>query len=49
MEGYVYLAYVYEAIEGYLSALQKKDDWVKVGQLSLNLMAREMIDLIDPP
>ena len=49
VEGYVYLAYVYEAIEGYLAALQKKDDWVKVGQLSLNLMAREIIDLIDPP
>ena len=49
VEGYVYLAYVYEAIEGYLTSLQKNDDWMKVGQLSLNLMTREMIDLIDPP
>ena len=49
VEGYVYLAYVYEAIEGYLEALTKKDQWVKVGQLSLNLTSREMLDLIDPP
>lgn len=49
VEGYVYLAYVYEAIEGYLAALQKKDDWVKVGQVALNLTSRELIDIIDPP
>lgn len=49
VEGYVYLAYVYETIEGYLQALTKKDDWVKVHQLSLNLTSREMLDLIDPP
>jgi len=49
VEGYVYLAYVYEAIEGYLAALTKKDEWVKVGQLSLNLTSSAMLDLIDPP
>jgi hypothetical protein len=49
VEGYVYLAYVYETIEGYLKALTKKDDWVKVHHLSLNLTSREMLDLIDPP
>ena len=49
VEGYVYLAYVYQTIEGYLVNLSKKDEWVKVGQLSLNLGGREMIDLIDPP
>ncbi len=49
VEGYVYLAYVYEATEGYLVALQKKDDWVKVGQVALNLTSRELIDIIDPP
>ncbi|MCA9472980.1 MAG: hypothetical protein MRJ96_16160 [Nitrospirales bacterium] len=47
--GYVYLAYVYEAIEGHLSALQKKDDWVKVGQIALNLTTRKLLDIIDPP
>ena len=49
VEGYVYLAYVYQTIEGYLEHLSKKDEWVKVGQLSLNLGGREVIDLIDPP
>ncbi len=49
VEGYVYLAYVYEATDGYLAALQKKDDWVKVGQVALNLTSRELIDIIDPP
>ena len=49
VEAYVYLAYVYEAIDGYLAYLAKKEDYVKVGQLSLNLTAREVIDIIDPP
>jgi len=49
VEGYVYLAYVYEAIEGYLTDLQKRDDWVKVGQVALNLTSRKLIDIIDPP
>ena len=49
VEAYVYLAYVYEALDGYLTHLVKKEDYVKVEQLSLNLTAREIIDLIDPP
>ena len=49
VEGYIYLAYVYEAIDGYLDALAERDEWVKVGQLSLNLTARDALDLIDPP
>jgi len=49
VEAYVYLAYVYQAIDGYLAYLAKQEDYVKVGQLSLNLTAREMIDIIDPP
>ena len=49
VDGYVYLAYVYEAIEGHLAALQKKDDWVKVGQIALNLTSRELLDILDPP
>ena len=49
VEGYVYLAYVYETIEGYLKALAKKDEWVKVHNLSLNLTSGTMLDLIDPP
>lgn len=49
VESYVYLAYVYQAIDGYLGSLVKQEDYVKVEQLALNLTAREMIDLIDPP
>ena len=49
VEAYVYLAYVYEALNGYLDYLVKKEDYVKVEQLSLNLTARAVIDLIDPP
>jgi len=49
VEAYVYLAYVYQAIDGYLSFLAKKEDYVQVEQLSLNLTAREVIDIIDPP
>lgn len=49
VEAYVYLAYVYEAIDAYLAYLAKQEDYVKVGQLSLNLTAREVIDIIDPP
>jgi len=49
VEAYVYLAYVYQAIDGYLAYLAKQEDYVRVGQLSLSLTTREMIDLIDPP
>jgi len=49
VEAYVYLAYVYQAIGGYLGSLVKQEDYVKVEHLSLNLTAREIIDLIDPP
>lgn len=49
VEAYVYLAYVFQAIDGYLAFLAKKEDYVKVEQLSLNLTAREVIDIIDPP
>ena len=49
VEAYVYLAFVYQAIDGYLAYLAKQEDYVKVEQLSLNLTAREVIDIIDPP
>lgn len=49
VEAYVYLAYVYEAIDGYLGSLAKQEDYVKVEQLALNLTARDILDLIDPP
>lgn len=48
-ENYVYLTYVYHAIDGYLESLSKTDRWVAVGQLYLNLATRDVEDLIDPP
>ncbi len=49
VEAYVYLAYVYQAIDGYLGSLAKQEDYVKVEQLALNLTTRHLLDLIDPP
>ena len=49
VEAYVFLAYVYEAIDGYLGSLVKQEDYVKVEQLALHLTARDILDLIDPP
>lgn len=48
-ESYVYLTYVYHAIDGYLEHLSKADRWVAVGQLFLNLATHEVEDLLDPP
>ena len=49
VESYVYLTYVYHAIDGYLEHLAKSDRWVDVQHLYLNLAARGAEDLIDPP
>lgn len=49
VESYVYLIYVYHALDGYLESLAKHDEWVKVGQLSLSMVNRGTMDLVDPP
>lgn len=46
---YIFLTYVYQAIDGYLEHLSKTDRWVPVEQLYLNLAARGVEDLVDPP
>ncbi len=48
-ESYVYLTYVYQAIDGYVEHLSKTDRWVAVEHLYLNLAARGVEDLVDPP
>jgi hypothetical protein len=48
-ESYVYLTYVYQAVDGYLEHLAKTDQWLKVEHLYLNLATRETQDLVDPP
>ncbi len=48
-ESYVYLTYVYHAIDGYLESLARADRWVAVEHLYLNLATRDAQDLVDPP
>nr|MBI3614326.1 hypothetical protein [Nitrospirota bacterium] len=48
-QSYVYLTYVYQAIDGYLEAMAKADRWVAVEQLHLNLATKTVEDLTDPP
>lgn len=49
VEGYVYLIYVYHAIDGYMEWLAKQDNWGEVGRLSLSMVNRGTMDLVDPP
>ncbi len=46
---YLYLTYVYHAIDGYLEHLAKTDKWVRVQHLYLNLAGRGADDLVEPP
>jgi hypothetical protein len=46
---YVFLAYVYHALDGYLEHLANTDQWVRVEQLYLNLVSGRNEDLTDPP
>ena len=48
-ESYVYLTYVYHALNGYLDHLARTDQWVKVEQLYVNLAFRDLDALTDPP
>jgi tetratricopeptide (TPR) repeat protein len=49
VESYVYLIYVYDAIDGYMEWLAKQDNWGEVGRLSLSMVNRGTMDLVDPP
>jgi len=46
---YVYLTYVYHALDGYLEHLATTDQWVRVEQLYVNLATGRTEDLVDPP
>ena len=48
-ESYVYVTYVYQAIDGYLDHLVAIDRWVGVEQLYSNLTFQGPQDLVDPP
>ena len=46
---YIFLTYVYHALDGYVQHLAATDQWVRVEQLSLNLSAGRVEDLLDSP
>jgi hypothetical protein len=49
VESYVYLTYIYHALNGYLDHLAKTEQWVKVEQLYVNLAFHDLDALTDPP
>jgi tetratricopeptide (TPR) repeat protein len=46
---YVYLTYVYQAVDAYLDALAQADRWIQVEQLSRSLASGRPEELLDPP
>ena len=49
VRSYMFLTYVYHALDGYLEHLANTDQWVRVEQLYLNLVTGRIEDLADPP
>ncbi|MBI4002501.1 MAG: hypothetical protein HY348_12045 [Nitrospira defluvii] len=49
VRSYVFLTYVYHALDGYLEHLASTDQWVRVEQLYVNLITGRIEDLVDPP
>ena len=49
VRSYVFLTYMYHALDGYLEHLARTDQWVRVEQLYLNLITGRTEDLADPP
>lgn len=48
-ESYLYLTYVYQALDAYVESLAKMDQWVAMEHLYLNLTSGSPEDLVDPP
>ena len=48
-ESYIYVTYVYHAIDGYIEHLANTDRWVGIEQLYVNLTFQGPQDLVDPP
>lgn len=46
---YLYLTYVYQALDAYVESLAKADQWVAMEHLSLNLSSGGVDELLDPP
>ena len=48
-KSYLYLTYVYQALDAYVEALAKADQWVAMEHLYLNLSSGGPEELLDPP
>jgi len=48
-ESYLYLTYVYQALDAYIEFLAKSDQWVAMEHLYLNLTSGGPEELLDPP
>ncbi len=46
---YLYLTYVYQALDAYVEAMARTDQWVKVELLYVNLLGDRPDDLVDEP
>jgi hypothetical protein len=46
---YLYLTYVYQALDAYVESLARTDQWVAMEHLSLNLSSGGPDELLDPP
>ena len=46
---YVYLVYVYQAVDAYVDALARADRWVQIEQLVLSLTPNRPEETLDPP
>lgn len=46
---YLYLTYVYQALDAYVESLARTDQWVAMEHLSLNLSSGGPEELLDPP
>jgi hypothetical protein len=46
---YLYLTYVYQALDAYVESLAKADQWVAMEHLTLNLSSGGPEELLDPP
>ena len=46
---YLYLTYVYQALDAYVESLAKADHWVGMEHLYLNLTSGRPEELLDPP
>ncbi|MCE3221849.1 MAG: exported protein of unknown function [Nitrospira sp.] len=49
VRSYIFLTYVYHALDGYLAHLANTDQWVRVEHLYINLATGRAEDLVDPP